>query len=315
MISIIVPCKKINKLIAKDLIPALKNQNFKDFELIIVTDKLCSAGPAEKRDWGVKKSKGKVIAFIDDDAYPHKDWLKNALPYFKNKKIAAVCGPGITPDSNNLKQRVSGWVWQTWFGAGGAGTYRNKPETKRFVDDYPSFNLIVSKEFFNKVGGFNSHFWPGEDTKLCHDLVYKLGKKIIYDPKVLVYHHRREIFLPHLKQVARFGLHRGHFVKILPETSFKLRYFMPLLFILWLFLNPLILFVFVDGRQLKRIFLGIYLIPIFIYLLLLLTTSLNVYNKEKKLKLAFLIIPTIFFTHLTYGIMFIKGLLSKKLKQ
>ncbi len=39
-------------------------------------------GPPLKRDIGAKKAKGEIIAFIDDDAYPRKDWLINAVKNF-----------------------------------------------------------------------------------------------------------------------------------------------------------------------------------------------------------------------------------------
>ena len=32
--------------------------------------------PSDKRNIGVNAAKGEVVAFIDGDAYPAKDWLK-----------------------------------------------------------------------------------------------------------------------------------------------------------------------------------------------------------------------------------------------
>ncbi len=306
LVSIVVPCRKINDYIYHNLIPSLGKQSYKNFELILIPNKLCKKGPAAKRDLGVKKAKGEIIAFIDDDAYPAPNWLKSAVKLLKNPQLTAVCGPGLTPPGNNLYQQVSGLVWQTWLGAGGTGTYRNQPGKKRLIDDYPTFNLIVKKRDFVKIGGFNSHFWPGEDTKLCHDLVYKLKKQIIYDPKVLVYHHRRPIFIPHLKQIARFGLHRGHFARILPKTSFRLEYFIPSIFVIWLLVLP---------WSFAFTFVHFHLILAASYLGLLLLTAVQIFLKKKVLKLSLLLIPTLFLTHLVYGIMFIKGLLSKSLKQ
>lgn len=328
LISVIVPVKQINNYLRREIIPALKGQTFKHFELIIVPDKKPKkeklptfvrlvpsyplTGPADKRDSGVKKARGEILAFLDDDAYPEKNWLRNAVPYFKNPQIAGVCGPGITPPKNNLKQKVSGFVWQTWLGAGG-NTYRCKPAEKREVDDYPTFNLIIRKRDFEKVGGFDSQFWPGEDTKLCHDLVYKLKKKIIYDPKILVFHHRRPIFIPHLKQIARFGLHRGFFTKILPKTSLRIGYFIPLFFVIWLFSVPILKFL--SPFYLPPLLFLLYLLSLLVYLLLILITTFNLLTEEKDWKAAFLLIPAIISTHLVYGVMFAKGLLVRKLKR
>ena len=71
------------------------------------------------------------MAFIDDDAYPDKNWLKNAVLHFKNDNITAVCGPGVTPDSDDVFQKAGGFVNSLWFGSGGAGTYRFVPQKKR----------------------------------------------------------------------------------------------------------------------------------------------------------------------------------------
>lgn len=326
-VSIIIPVKQINDYIRKEIIPSLKKQTFKNFELIIVPDKKEKeklpqfvrtipsyplTGPADKRDFGAKIAKGEILAFLDDDAYPDQNWLKNAIAYFKNPKIAGVCGPGITPPTNTLAQKVSGSVWSTWLGAGG-NTYRCKPGNKREVDDYPTFNLIIRKRDFEKVGGFDSHFWPGEDTKLCFDLVYKLKKKIIYDPKILVFHHRRAVFIPHLKQIARFGLHRGFFAKILPKTSKKLEYFIPLFFVLWLFAVPILKLLL--PLYLPHLLFLLYLLSIFTYLFLLLATAVYIFFKKRNFALALMLIPAIISTHLVYGIMFARGLLSRELKQ
>lgn len=325
--SIIVPTRAITNLITNELVPALEKQSYNGFELIIIPDKSkkieklpsfakvipswSKTLPSDKRDLGAKKAKGEILAFIDSDAYPDSSWLKNTLKHFRDKDISAVCGPGITPLSDNLKERVSGYVWSTWIGAGGAGIYRNILKKKRFVDDYPTFNLLVRKSDFTKVGGFSSKFWPGEDTKLCADLVYKLGKKILYDPKVLIYHHRRPVFLPHLKQIGRFGLHRGYFVKVLPKTSLRIGYFAPLFFILGIFIGPLLIYLF---RNLSFIS-TLYLTSIIIYASLLIISSIQIVLKEKNLIAGVLFIPAVFLTHLFYGVMFARGLVAKKLNK
>jgi len=322
LVSVIVPTKEINPYITDEIIPALNRQTFKKLELIIVPDRFKQkgkfpswvkiipswpkTGPAEKRDLGVSQAKGEVIAFLDDDAWPEKNWLKSALGLFKNSRVAAVCGPGLTPPTDNLRQQVSGWVWRSWLGAGGAGTYRCYPKKTRQVDDYPAFNLLVRKKDFNQVGGFDSRYWPGEDTQLCHALVYQLSKKIIYDPRVLVYHHRRPVFISHLRQISRFGLHRGHFARILPKTSLRIGYLFPPFFVLGIILGPILI-------ALSQLFYIFYLTSIAFYFLALMATAIDVYIKERKPKLALLVMPAIIATHLIYGIFFIKGLFCKQL--
>lgn len=321
LVSIIIPVKKINDYLRQETIPALLKQTYQNFEIIILPDRASKekfpqtkiipswpkTGPADKRDIGAKKAKGEILAFLDDDSYPDKNWLKNAINIFKHQ-ITAVCGPTLTPPNNSLRQKASGYVWSTWLGSGGAGTYRCAISPRQEVDDYPTVNFAVLKKDFFTVGGFDSHFWPGEDTKLCHDLVYQLNKKIIYDSKVLVYHHRREVFGPHLKQISRYAIHRGHFARILPKTSLRIGYSMPTFFVLGLIFGFFLSLV-------DPIFKLIYFSAIGVYLILLLATTIQVYLKEKNLKLALLVIPSIFTTHIVYGVLFIKGFFTPRLKR
>lgn len=186
-------------------------------------------GPAQKRDLALRHSNADIFAFMDDDAYPKRDWLKNAVKHFENADIAAVGGPAITPPNNSFYQRVSGAVFLSKISGGNPERYW--PIGKiRGVDDWPSVNLLVRRDIFEKIGGFNSAYWPGEDTKLCLDIV-KLGKEILYDPDVIAWHHRREGLKSHLRQIGRYGLHRGFFAKKFPETSRRLKYFIPSIFV------------------------------------------------------------------------------------
>ena len=328
-VSIIIPVRAINDYI-RESVPKHLALDHPNFEIIILPDKYeggagfendvriipthPKTGPADKRDIGAKAAKGNILAFIDDDAYPRRDWLKNAAPYFEEEKIAGVCGPGVTPPGDNMFKKVSGWVSASLLG-GGNVTHRFLPKEKREVDDYPSMNLLIRKKDYDAVGGYDSHYWPGEDTKLCLDLTHRLGKKIVYDPEVLVYHHRRDIFVPHLRQNGRYGQHRGYFAKALPETSLRLAYFVPSLFTLFLFLTPVVALV-VKVLQLSTIYLllsTVYYLLNAIYLLLLLATAVWVYKHERDWRIALLTIPAIIITHVWYGIKFIQGLLSDEL--
>ena len=261
-----------------------------------------AVGPSQKRDIAMQQAKGEILAFIDDDAYPAENWLKNAEVYFNDNNVAAVGGPAVTPLEDNLRQEASGLVYSSVL-VGAKFSYRYLPKTEKEVEDYPTCNLLVRKSVMQQLGGFNTFFWPGEDTKLCLDITKKLGKKIIYAPDVLAYHHRRPLFIPHLKQIASYALHRGYFVKRYPETSFKAAYFIPSVFFLCLIVGAILSGIFEPLRQ-------VYALGVFLYLLVVAVFSFN-----RKICLSILIFPGIILTHFTYGLFFIKGLLSTKLKE
>lgn len=296
LFSIIIPVR-VETSYLQETLRYLKKQSFKSFEILIITDKISGpVSPAIKRNLAAKKARGKYLAFLDDDSYPSINWLKNASKLFTDD-LAAICGPCLTPDQDSVFQKASGLVWSSLLGSGGAGTYRNSVQKKRYVDDYPSVNLIVSKKDFIKVNGFNTHHWPGEDTILCFDLVDKLNKKILYHPKILVYHHRRPVIIPHLQQITRYALHRGNFARIYPKTSLKIGYLTPSFFFIYLLTLPL-----------HHIFF-----PLYLYILLLLLTFFSFILNYSSIKLSLLATISIFLTHIYYGILFIIGFFSKKL--
>ncbi len=321
LVSIIIPTRDINDYLRQSISEILK-LDYRDFEILVLPDQKTeivfdktriiptNAGPAVKRDLAVKEAKGEILAFLDDDAYPARDWLKNATPYFKKANIAAVCGPGITPPEDSPKQKASGWVSASILG-GGTLNFRFLAKKKREVKDFPSMNFLVRKTDFNKINGFNSEFWPGEDTKLCLDLTKKLNKKIIYDPRVLVFHHRRPLFKEYLKQNCGYGLYRGYFARILPETSRKLVYFIPMFFAIFVIGLPIWMFFVSSGRSFLFFF---YIRTLIFYSLLLLLTAFWVLFRTKSIKIALLTIPGIFLTHICYGLCFFKGLFTKKSK-
>lgn len=315
--SVIIPVRTITPYV-RETVSFLKKQTEKNFEIIIITDKkeklagakIIASGeptPAFKRNLGAQKARGEILAFLDDDSYPSKNWLKNALRVFgESQEIAGVCGPTLTPAKDNLYQKVSGWVWASWLGSGGAGVYRNQIKPRREVNDFPSVNLLVRKKDFEAVDGFDINHWPGEDTRLCLDLV-RLGKKIIYVPSVLVYHHRRAVFLPHLKQISRYALRRGHFARIFPKTSFRPGYLMPSFFAYGGILGLILALVSPSFRL-------FYLLLATSYLLLLMFTLLKICLKERNFYLAALTGAAIPLTHLVYGLLFPIGYFQKQLK-
>ncbi len=320
-ISIIVPVKAINNYI-REAIPYHMSLDYSNYELIIFPDHVTEEeihdplfadeririipsgeiGPAEKRDMSMEYAEGEIFAFIDDDAYPRADWLKNAAKLLENEDVGAVGGPAVTEPNDPIMMQASGRVLESFMCSGGY-TYRFIPGRAREDDDIPSVNLIVKREIFELVGGYDSNFYPGEDTKLCMDIVNS-GKKLLYDPDVLVYHHRRKMFKGHLKQITNYAKHRGFFAKALPQTSLRFNYFIPTLFDIGL----------IGGLMLCPI------LPVLWYAyisVLVLYFGLAAYSLRgcKEMKLFLISMVGIFVTHISYGIFFVKGLLSKDLER
>ena len=251
--------------------------------------------PAEKRNLGIELATGDVIAFLDDDASPQPQWLAQACRHFSRDKVGAVGGPAITPPRDPFLAQLGGAVYESPL-VSGTARFRYVSERLRKVDDIPSCNLLVRANVLREVGGFNTRYWPGEDTILCLDIVRR-GHEMVYDPFAVVFHHRRPLFGPHLRQIGRYAHHRGFFCRVFPQTSLRFSYMVPSLFVLGAVFGPLVchfqpvLWPFYIG------IMGFYLAITFIFAF-------------KRHPHEWLILWLgIMSTHVWYGIRFIQGLL------
>lgn len=306
LVSVVVPCPRPGWQL-DECMKGMADQSYGDWEMIILPDEDAAADsapdprirfvatgkvrPAEKRNIGIKAAKGEVVAFIDDDAYPDSEWLANAVRYFGEEKIGAVGGPGVTPSTDPYLAKLGGRVYDNLLVSGNY-RYRYKAGgVRRDVDDYPSCNLLVRKSLLEKIGGYRTDFWPGEDTLLCKDII-DAGYRIVYDPWVVVNHHRRALFAPHLRQLGRYAFHRGYFVKRFPSNSLHLSYFVPSAFVAYLFVAWVH---------------WIAALPLAAYLALVFATTFSV-NPATWLLTAAGVVAS----HVTYGVRFVQGLFAKK---
>jgi glycosyltransferase involved in cell wall biosynthesis len=118
-------------------------------------------GPLGARNKAVANAKGEYIAFLDDDDYWHTTKITKQMKYAKEYSVVS-CVPFICNGNKQVAQ-------QPEF-EGGSAVYNTIRlfETTRHI--YPS-GMLMKKENFDKVGGFNIDF-------VEHDFFYKVSKEI-----------------------------------------------------------------------------------------------------------------------------------------
>ncbi len=286
--------------------------DYPDFEILVLPDvdektghekvTVSATGPVKpslKRNLGMKKAAGDIFAFIDSDAYPRKDWLRNGVKYFlADRNIGAVTGPNITPPEDNFYQKAGGDILNSYIGLGKFSRRYKITKSEYETSDIMSCNFLMDKDTAVNLDGFDETLLTGEDYKLGLEII-GLGKKIIYSPGVCVYHHRRPVFIPHLKQMWNYGRDKGILMREFFSID-KLIYFLPTLFICWL-VAGFPLSVVADAR-----FRDIYLLSVSGYFASVLLSSILIDDKRRSI----FVFGGIFLTHIAYGIAFLKGLLS-----
>ena len=314
--SVIVACPGDSEVLRR-LIEALKAQTYRNFEVIFLPDRLLvrpetnyrfriiatgAVRPARKRNMGALASNGDVLVFIDDDAYPREDWLATAAARFADPQIHALGGPGLTPPEDPPEAQLSGAIFASPLVSGNFRCRYFIQGPLRRVEDFPSCNLFVRKSAFESIKGFREDFWPGEDTLLCADLQQN-GFSLWYEPRVVVYHHRRKVFAPHLRQVGRYALHRGYFARRIGLNSRRLSYMIPALFVLGL----------VGGIPLSLLWSCLWWVYLPVVGLYFILTMADALLEAPSIRSIAPFWWGLVATHLWYGVRFIQGVFARKM--
>jgi glycosyltransferase involved in cell wall biosynthesis len=311
--SILIACPSATPFL-DEIVAALADQSYSNYEVLLLPDaptgrtwperwREIPTGkirPAEKRNLGIAAARGSITVFLDDDAFPVPEWLQRGLEYFCLPDVVAVGGPAVTPHQDPWLARLGGRVYESRLVSGNY-RYRYQADRVRDVDDFPSCNFFVRTDALRQLHGFRTDFWPGEDTFLCMELTHTLGFRILYEPRAMVAHHRRKLFLPHLRQIGRYALHRGYFARRFPQTSRRLSYFMPSFFSVGVVAGALLALLVPPLRPLYFMALALYTL-----IVLLFTFSRSPLNWV-------LIALGVILTHLWYGTRFLIGFLTRRL--
>jgi len=313
LFSVIIPFKKKTKYLDKNL-SEFNKIKFESFEIILLPDyvfkldynykfdiKVIPTGPLsppQKRDIGVNKCQSKYIFFIDDDAYPSIDIFEKTLLVFENhKNVSAVAGPAVDPPDENKFGIISSTFFNSKFGGGFPERYSKNNKVFE-VYDWPTVNLFIRRRDFEKIRGFNTKIWPGEDSVFCEKLL-KHNMKILYSGHLFVYHYRRTSWQKHFKQVSNYGYQRGFFCKKYFNDFTKIKYFVPTLFLFSNLLGFINIFLFNKYLWVFNCFFLIYLFTVF---------SISLINKKNFFQIFYLFLVS----HTLYGLNFLIGFFSSK---
>jgi glycosyltransferase involved in cell wall biosynthesis len=137
-------------------------------------------------------ARGKYLVFLNNDTMVSPGWLKYLIETVEaNRANGAVGSMFLYPDG--AIQEAGSIVWKD----GHAHHYGwgASPDDRRFnfareVDYCSAASLLIKKEIFERLGGFDRRFAPAyyEDVDLCFG-VRSLGYKVIYQPMSRLVHY------------------------------------------------------------------------------------------------------------------------------
>lgn len=199
-VSIVIPAHNEEKYIAETL-AAVCALDYPDFEVIVVdnassdkTGEIARQFPAENirvvreekkgllhaRERGRVEARGEIIANIDADCRPSKDWLSVAVKHFEKQNVVAVSGPYDYHDGSKFF-RASSILFQKTFYPLMSFALQAVKKNGVLIGG----NTLIRAEVLNDAGGYDtSIIFYGEDTNTAKKLS-KRGK-IVFSPKVVM---------------------------------------------------------------------------------------------------------------------------------
>ncbi len=300
-----------------EIIESIKKLDYPKSEFHVVVVK--GTNPSENRNKGASKSKGEIIAFLDDDAVLDEDYLKNAEEFFeKNKEVDIVGGPQLTPKDEKGFAKISGYALSSKFGAWKISHRYSIKKENLDVDEtaLTSANLLCKKEVMEKIN-FDPRLFPGEDPKFIED-AKKQGFKVAYSPNMILYHRRRPTIRGMAKQIFNYGKVRPAKESFI--NTIKMPFFLvPSIFLIYLIsllstiiINPSITGSVINAGNMRIDNAGfLFFVPLFAYIIFNLLFSIYDSIKNKDYKAIFFLPFIYLIIHMSYGAGMVYGYLEK----
>jgi GT2 family glycosyltransferase len=191
-----------------ELIRQIANKANKKIMLLINSTNI---GLGSAQNQAVKLASGEILAFLDNDAKPDSNWLKEAVKLFDNPEVGAIQCKLLIDNKDKIIDSLGSYLGKFGF------LIHKVPPGK--IRDIGQFNkvceifstkgaaMLVRKKVFENIGGFDSdYFLYEEEMDLCWR-IWLAGYKVFLAPNSIVYH--------------KWGTTR----QVAPEIADKLLYF------------------------------------------------------------------------------------------
>lgn len=200
------PCAEL--ILVIDHNPALYQRALVAMPDVTVLENLQAQGLSGARNTGAARARGEIVAFLDDDATAHEDWLKFLADCYEDPRITGVGGLTLP----RWQSRRPGWLPAEFYWVVGCN-YTGMAPSGAPVRNLFGVNMSFRREAFTLVeGGFTAGIGRTatgrplgcEETEFC----IRLGQ--VAPESLLVMEHRAMVwhFVPGDRCTFRYFLSR-----------------------------------------------------------------------------------------------------------
>lgn len=165
-------------------------------------------GLSYSRNTGVKLASAAIIAFLDDDAVAHSDWLAALLEVYDSSPEAWAVGGKVLPIWDAERP---GWVKDSMLRGLSIVAWGDETRPLKWPERIIGTNCSFRKQVFSEVGLFATNLGRratlllgNEDTEI-QERIHGLGKMVFYTPQAIVYHH-----IPRERLTKRYFYRRAY---------------------------------------------------------------------------------------------------------
>jgi glycosyltransferase involved in cell wall biosynthesis len=138
---------------------------------------------------GVAATRADIVAFVDDDAIPHSDWLARILVAFQDRSVGGVGGRDVVHQNGRIEIGESRDVGRlTWWGRA-VGNHHIGVGPPRRVDILKGCNCAYRRDIIGIPLGLRGHGAEVANDMAMSLFVRSRGFDLIYDPEIVVDHY------------------------------------------------------------------------------------------------------------------------------
>ena len=142
------------------------------------------------RNTGIRQSRGEIVAFIDDDAIAHPNWITEIEKCYSDESVWSAGGKVVL----KWVEKKPAWLTENMYPNLSYTNLGDEIMALKWPDHLIGTNISFRKNIFGRIGFFNEDLGRkgklliGNEETEIQERIHLAGGRIIYNPAAVVEH-------------------------------------------------------------------------------------------------------------------------------